>query len=95
MWYALLPLAIAGVLVLRARRVPVFPLVALPITVWFAITLTFATTRYRATSETVMCVLAACAIVSAFEALRTRRPTHDVDLTASESVDVGVAAATR
>ena len=95
MWYALLPLAIAGLFVLRARRIPVFPLVALPITVWVAITLTFATTRYRATTETVMCVLAACAVVSAFEALRSRQPAHDVDLTAPEAADVGVPAATR
>jgi 4-amino-4-deoxy-L-arabinose transferase-like glycosyltransferase len=71
MWWILLPFAIAGAFVLRARRVPVFPLLALPATVLIAITLTFATTRYRATMETVMCVLAAIAVVSIREAFTT------------------------
>jgi 4-amino-4-deoxy-L-arabinose transferase-like glycosyltransferase len=70
MWFVLLPLAIAGVFVLRARGTPVYPLLALPVTVWVAITLTFATNRYRATMETVVCVLAACALVSFFQRLR-------------------------
>jgi 4-amino-4-deoxy-L-arabinose transferase-like glycosyltransferase len=86
MWWVLLALGIAGVFVLRARRVPVYPLLALPVTVLTAITLTFATTRYRATMETVVCVLAATAIVSFVDALRAGRATPVVDLTASEPV---------
>jgi 4-amino-4-deoxy-L-arabinose transferase-like glycosyltransferase len=92
MWFALLPLALAGVFVLRARRVPVFPLLALPVTVWVAITLTFATTRYRATMETVLCVLAACAIAAFVDARRRPAVTPDLDLTEPGPATVGVPA---
>ena len=84
MWWVFLALGIAGVFVLRARRVPVYPLLALPVTVLTAITLTFATTRYRATMETVVCVLAATAVVSFVDALRAGGSTQIVDLTTSE-----------
>jgi 4-amino-4-deoxy-L-arabinose transferase-like glycosyltransferase len=86
MWWVFLALGIAGVFVLRARRVPVYPLLALPVTVLTAITLTFATTRYRATMETVVCVLAATAVVSFVDALRASRAAPLVDLTAPEPV---------
>src|SRR5262249_10180892 len=84
MWWIFLSLAIAGVFVLRARRVPVYPLLALPVTVLTAIPLTVATTRYRATMETVVCVLAATAIVSFVDAMRAGRTTPVVDLTTPE-----------
>ncbi|MDQ1519749.1 MAG: hypothetical protein QOI55_822 [Actinomycetota bacterium] len=95
MWFVLIPLAIAGAFVIRARRVPVFPLLALPVTVWVAITLTFATNRYRATAETVMCVLAAAALVSIFDALRARRDVATVDLTALDTPALDVPAPAR
>jgi 4-amino-4-deoxy-L-arabinose transferase-like glycosyltransferase len=81
-WWFLLPLAVAGAFALRGRGVPIFPLLALPVTVLVAITLTFATGRYRATAESVLCVLAACAIASLVDALRSRPRAADVDLTA-------------
>jgi 4-amino-4-deoxy-L-arabinose transferase-like glycosyltransferase len=81
-WWVLLPLAIAGAFSLRGRGVPLFPLLALPITVLVAVTLTFATNRYRATTESALCVLAACAIASLVDALRSRTRAADVDLTA-------------
>lgn len=62
MWYPLGLLAIAGAVVLRRRRALLFPLLAMPIAVWFTITVMFATTRYRATAETTIVVLAAVAI---------------------------------
>jgi 4-amino-4-deoxy-L-arabinose transferase-like glycosyltransferase len=94
MWFTLLPLAVAGVFVLRSRRVPVFPLLALPVTVWVAITLTFATTRYRATMETVLCVLAACAIAALIDATRAPR-ARELDVTADGADVVAVPATTR
>ncbi len=81
-WWVLFSLAIAGALSLRGRGVPLFPLLSLPVTVLVAVTLTFATVRYRATAESVLCVLAACAIASLVDALRARTHTADVDLTA-------------
>jgi hypothetical protein len=93
MWWLLLPFAVAGAFVVRARRVPLYPLLALPGTVLVAITLTFATTRYRATMETVMCVLAACALAAVSEALRARRTVH-VDRADSDLAAAAVAAPT-
>jgi 4-amino-4-deoxy-L-arabinose transferase-like glycosyltransferase len=93
-WWVLLPLAIAGALSLRGRGIPIFPLLSLPITVLVAITLTFATNRYRATTESVLCVLAACAIASLVDAIRSRPLTADVDLTAPEATSVPLPAAT-
>jgi 4-amino-4-deoxy-L-arabinose transferase-like glycosyltransferase len=84
-FWVLMPLAIAGAFSLRGRGVPVFPLLALFVTVFVAVTLTFATNRYRATSETALCVLAACAIASLVDALRARPRERDVDLTAPEA----------
>jgi 4-amino-4-deoxy-L-arabinose transferase-like glycosyltransferase len=80
-WWVLLPLAFAGAFVVRAKRVPVFPLLAAPVTVLMAITLTFATNRYRATTEGVLCVLAGITIAAVWDALTARRPARDVDLT--------------
>lgn len=63
MWYPLAALAIVGAFSLRRRKVvPLFPLLAPLLTVWLAITVTFATTRYRSSAETVIVVLAAAAI---------------------------------
>lgn len=62
MWYPLALLAVAGAIVLRRRRALLFPMLAIPIAVWFTITVMFATTRYRATAETTLVVLAAVAI---------------------------------
>ncbi|MCZ7536529.1 MAG: glycosyltransferase family 39 protein [Acidimicrobiia bacterium] len=62
-WYPLALLAIGGAIALRRRRdAPLFPLLAPPIGVMIAITITFATTRYRATAETAIVVLAAVAV---------------------------------
>lgn len=62
MFYPIAALAIVGAIVLRRRRIPVFPLVALPAIVLISVTLTFATNRYRAIAEGALVVLAAVAI---------------------------------
>ena len=72
-WYVIAPLAIGGALVLRRRRIPVFPLLAPPIVVFIAVTITFATTRYRASAEGALCLLAAVgvdALIGMYERLR-------------------------
>ena len=72
-WYIVAPLAIGGALVLRRRRIPVFPLLGPPIVVWIAVTITFSTTRYRASAEGALCLLAAVgvdALVGLYERLR-------------------------
>ncbi len=72
-WYLLAPLAIGGALVLRKRRIPVFPLLGPPIVVFIAVTITFATTRYRASAEGALCLLAAVgvdALIRLYERVR-------------------------
>jgi uncharacterized membrane protein len=61
-YYVLAVLAVFGVRVLRRRHIPVFPLLAPIVTVFVSVTLTFAQTRYRASAEGVLCLLAAVAI---------------------------------
>ena len=58
---------------LRRRRVPVFPLAALPAIVLISVTLTFATNRYRAIAEGALVVLAAVAIDAGARWLHARR----------------------
>jgi len=57
-------LSVFGALALRKRKIPVYPLVALPVIAMFAIGLTFASERYRSTAEPALAVLAAVAIDS-------------------------------
>jgi len=62
LWFVIAPLAVAGAVILRRRRIPVY-LVAAPIVITIvAITMTFYQNRYRASAETAFCLLAAVAI---------------------------------
>ena len=62
LYYALLPLAVAGGVLLRRRRVIVFPLVAVAVVPIAATLLTYGNTRFRAPLEPVLVVLAAVAV---------------------------------
>jgi 4-amino-4-deoxy-L-arabinose transferase-like glycosyltransferase len=72
MYYALLPLAIAGTVILRRRRVPSFPLWAVALNVVCASALTFGQTRYRTTFEVSLVLLAAVALDALWSRLRRR-----------------------
>lgn len=65
MFYVLALLSIAGVIVLRKRKVPVYPLVALIATVFITITIMFGQNRYRASAEPALALLAAVAVDAA------------------------------
>jgi 4-amino-4-deoxy-L-arabinose transferase-like glycosyltransferase len=71
--WAVLALSVAGAIVLRRRRIPVYPLLAAPAAVLIAVTLTFATHRYRASAESALVVLAAVAIDAGWRRLQNRR----------------------
>ena len=58
-FYLLVPLAIGGVVVLRRRRVPSYPLLALAATVSVGMATTFGNTRYRTAAEVALAILAA------------------------------------
>jgi hypothetical protein len=62
MYYALLPAAIFGAVVLRRRRVTLLPLVALCVTVSIGAALTYGFTRFRAAAEVAIVLLAAVAV---------------------------------
>jgi 4-amino-4-deoxy-L-arabinose transferase-like glycosyltransferase len=72
-WYLVAAGSIAGVIVLRGRRIPVFPLLAPVATVLVTVALIFGQTRYRATAEVSVVVLAAVATEALLDELRRRR----------------------
>ncbi len=61
-YWALVPLAAVGALLLRRRRVALAPILALPLTVTVAVAITFGSPRYRAPAEVALIVLAAVAL---------------------------------
>ena len=61
-YFAAAMLAVAGGIVLRVRRVPVFPLASLPVLVVITTAVFFGLVRYRAIAEVSLVVLAAVAV---------------------------------
>jgi 4-amino-4-deoxy-L-arabinose transferase-like glycosyltransferase len=61
-WYALVPVAIAGAIVLRRRRTTVLPLVATIATVAIGVALTWGSLRFRIPVDVSLIVLAAVAL---------------------------------
>ena len=61
-YWILLPTAVAGAVILRRRRVPLLPLVAFGVTVSIATVLTYGFTRFRASADVAIVLLAAVAI---------------------------------
>lgn len=74
MYYVLAVASVAGVVVLRRRRVPSFPLVALVVSVAVTVVLFYGSTRFRAPAEPALVILAAVAV----DAL-VRRLRHEPD----------------
>jgi len=66
-------LAIPGVFVLRRRKTPVVPLVAAVVVVIVTVLVTYASTRFRTTSEPALVVAAAVAIDAAINTIVVRR----------------------
>jgi 4-amino-4-deoxy-L-arabinose transferase-like glycosyltransferase len=60
--YPLMALSVAGTVILRRRRRPTYPLVALVVVATVAAAITFGNTRYRAPAEVALVVLAAVAL---------------------------------
>jgi 4-amino-4-deoxy-L-arabinose transferase-like glycosyltransferase len=61
-YYLLLPFAIGGLVVMRRRRVPIFPMLAVAVSVTITVALSFGITRYRAPVDALLPVLAAVAL---------------------------------
>jgi len=71
-WYAVAVAAAAGFVVLGRARMVRYPLVAPLLTVVLASVATYGTSRFRASAEPVMCVLAAVAVVQLVHVVRRR-----------------------
>ena len=73
-YYAMIPFGIYGLVVMRRRRLPILPLLALVAIATFAAAITFGVTRYRAPAEVAIVLAAAVGIDAAWRRLRTPVP---------------------
>jgi hypothetical protein len=78
-YYLLMPFAIGGLVIMRRRKIPIFPFIAIAASITITVASSFAITRYRAPFDVVMPVLAAVAI----DAVLRRRSSPAVDETRS------------
>jgi len=62
MYYTMLPLSVVGVVLMRRRSVPVYPLVAVGLTVVVAVVISFGQTRFRSTFEVSLVLWSAVAL---------------------------------
>jgi hypothetical protein len=69
--------AVAGAVVLRRRRIPVFPLLAPCATVIFTVLLFYASSRFRASAEGALCLLTAVALEAGWVWHRHRRSARE------------------
>jgi hypothetical protein len=68
--WAIMALAVAGAVVLRRRRAPLWVLLAPIVLVVLVAAATYGTTRFRFAAEPSLCILAAAALVAGWERLR-------------------------
>jgi hypothetical protein len=73
-YWALVSIAVLGAVAARRRQIPIYPLVAFPVAVLFAVAFTIGAVRYRAPTEIPLVLLAAFAID-----LVTKRVPRDAD----------------
>jgi 4-amino-4-deoxy-L-arabinose transferase-like glycosyltransferase len=71
-YYALWPFAIFGLVVMRRRKIPIFPLVAIAAIATFAAAITFGVTRYRAPAEVALVIAAAVGAGAFWTRVRAR-----------------------
>jgi 4-amino-4-deoxy-L-arabinose transferase-like glycosyltransferase len=80
-YWALLPFSIGGLVLLRRRRVPIFPFLAVIGATVVTVAMSFGITRYRAGVDVLIPVLAAVGIAALWRYLR--RPPNDEALEAA------------
>jgi asparagine N-glycosylation enzyme membrane subunit Stt3 len=89
-YYVLAGLAVAGAVVLRRRGETLLPLLAPIVTVLVTVAAFYAATRFRATAEGALCLLAAIAVDAAIAAIRRRSsPTVDAPTVPTADATVG------
>jgi 4-amino-4-deoxy-L-arabinose transferase-like glycosyltransferase len=72
MYYAMVPFGIYGLVVMRRRRIPILPMLAILLASTLAAAVTFGVTRYRAPSEVVIVCTAAIGIAACWTRWRGR-----------------------
>lgn len=77
-YYPLIVLGAAGVVILRRRRQPIYPLIAMFVVTTFTAFVTYGNYRFRSESEVALVVLAAVSLDALWSLLagRTRAPSH-------------------
>lgn len=73
MYYAMLGLSVVGVVLMRRRSVPVYPLVAVGLTVVVAVVISFGQTRFRSTFEISLVLWSAVALEAAWARVASTR----------------------
>jgi len=91
--YAFWSLAVAsivgGVVLRRRRTVPVFPLLVPPVMVLITAVTVYASTRFRASAEVSLCLLAAVAVESGIRAALAGRTAENARNTGADGMDTG------
>ncbi|MCX7620752.1 MAG: glycosyltransferase family 39 protein [Acidimicrobiales bacterium] len=77
MYYVMLPLAVAGGVVLWRRAQTVIPFVAVAASATLTAAVSFGITRYRVAADVAIPILAAVAVTAGWRVIRTRRPLAD------------------
>jgi 4-amino-4-deoxy-L-arabinose transferase-like glycosyltransferase len=94
-YYVLLPFSITGLVIMRKRRIPIFPMIAIAVSVTLTAVLGYPITRYRAAFDSVMPVLTAVTLAALWHWWRHRgAPPAEVtpaEVPAPEPTPVGVA----
>lgn len=86
-YWALLPFAVYGAVVLRRRKVPISPLLGIALAVTITAAASFGVTRYRVPVEVPLVMFAAVGIDAAIGRLRRRGASDDGEPTSSEDAD--------
>jgi hypothetical protein len=78
-YWLLVPFAVMGTVTLRRRRVPLYPLLAMPTSVLLTVVLFYSSMRFRASAEGVLCLAAAVGL-GALLARRWPEPGNGLDV---------------
>jgi hypothetical protein len=79
MYYALAVLSVGGLVLLRRRRIPIFPLLAVVLDVVVSVALTFGQTRYRTTAEVTLVLASSVLLEWAWGRLARGRGRYRAD----------------
>jgi 4-amino-4-deoxy-L-arabinose transferase-like glycosyltransferase len=79
-YYLMMPFAIGGLVVMRRRRIPIFPMLAIALSVTITVATSFGITRYRAPVDVVLPLLAAIAVGALWDRWRPPGPAGRAEL---------------